>query len=155
MHKYLDSSARLVLTLWIGSMLTVGYLVAPILFQMLDKQLAGQVAGRLFHFVFIIGLVSGPLLALHFWRRSGKAALKNWRLWALVAMLVLVIIGFFVLQPLMQELKTGGLIPGSAEAATFGKLHGISSILYMLTSVAGLALILAPPWYSNPKVTPV
>ena len=44
--------------------------------------------------------------------------------------------------PVMQELKAAGLVPGSDEAAQFGRLHGISSILYLITSLLGLYVVL-------------
>ena len=59
-------------------------------------------------------------------------------------MLVLVAIGQFDLQPMMAELKAQGLVEGSVAAANFGKLHGVSSILFMITSIAGLILVIKP-----------
>ncbi|MEO6697586.1 MAG: hypothetical protein ABIN45_06265, partial [Gammaproteobacteria bacterium] len=53
-------------------------------------------------------------------------------------------IGEFMLQPMMQALKAAtpqGFVPGSAEAARFGMLHGISSTLFLVTSLLGLALV--------------
>ena len=144
MQQYFVSGARLAQTVWVGALLTVGYLVAPVLFHSLDKQVAGQVAGQLFYSVAIIGLICGPLMLLQQWSLRGKAALRHWRPWVILAMLLLVIVGVAALQPAMQELKIQGLAPGSEQAASFGKLHGISSILYLCTSVMGLALVILP-----------
>ena len=41
-------SEKILLTIWVGAMWSVGYIVAPVLFQMLDKPVAGNVAGQLF-----------------------------------------------------------------------------------------------------------
>ena len=57
------ASERILLTLWVGGMWTIGYLVAPVLFGTLnDRQLAGDLAGFLFKIIGIIGLVSGVIL---------------------------------------------------------------------------------------------
>jgi len=43
---------------------------------------------------------------------------------------------------MMQDLKIQGLVKGSEQAILFGQLHGVSSVLYLITSLCGLALVL-------------
>lgn len=119
-----------------------GYVVAPSLFASLDdRQLAGQLAGQVFRLVSYIGLAAGSVLLISVLMRAGSAWRREWRVWTLIAMLVLVLIGAFVIQPMMVELKVGGIVPGSAQAAAFGRMHGISSVLFLITSVLGLGLV--------------
>ena len=134
---------RLLLTVWIGSQWAIGYLAVPVLFHMLDdRQLAGNVAGQMFFIVYLIGLVAAPLLLLGVWLRSNNG-FREWRVWMLAVMIVLIVIGMFVLQPMMQELKAQGeLVQGTEPARQFGRLHGISSVLYLVTSLLGLVLVL-------------
>jgi len=140
--KFFSYSERILLTLWVGGLWTVGYVVAPTLFGVLDdRQLAGFIAGHLFTTMSYIGLVCGSLLLIGNAYRSG---IRHNRNYILVLMIVLVAIGQFVLQPMMAELKAQGLVEGSAAAANFGKLHGVSSILFMITSIAGLILVIKP-----------
>ncbi len=135
---------RLLLTLWVGGLWAVGYLVAPTLFATLaDRQLAGQIAGQLFHLMSLIGLVCGGLLLVGAALRNGVAALREWRVGVVGLMLVVTLIGSYVLQPQMAALKLEGIAEGSAAAAQFGRLHGISSGLWMLNSLLGLALVVA------------
>jgi hypothetical protein len=137
---------RLLLTVWVGGLWIVGYLVAPTLFAMLDdRQLAGALAGRLFHIISYVGLLAGGLLLLSNLIDAGAAWARAWRVWVLAAMLLLVGVGAFVLQPLMAELKAQGLLEGGAQALAFKRLHGVSAILYLLTSLLGLALVAAGP----------
>lgn len=139
---WLAGAERILLTLWVGGLWIVGYVVAPTLFASLDdRQLAGQLAGRLFHFMGYLGLVVGVLLLISVWRRAGRDWSREWRLWVLLAMLLLVAVGSFVLQPMMQELKLLGIAEGSAQATRFGRLHGVSSLLYMANSLLGLCLV--------------
>ena len=129
-------SDRILLTLWVGGMWIVGYVVAPVLFGMLERQLAGEVAGRLFSIMSYIGLVCGALLLLSVLVKHG---LRHWRVLVLLGMLLVIVIGQFVLQPMMVELKAAGLEGEIKEQ--FGRLHGISSGLFLLNSLAGLALV--------------
>ena len=131
---------RVLGVLWIGGLWTIGYVVAPVLFMMLPKIQAGEIAGRLFSIIGFAGLVIGLALAL----------IARWRgtrltFWLLVAMWVSVVIGVAVLQPVMGDLKAQGLIPGTDAARTFGILHGVSSLLYLLTSVLGLGYVIIRP----------
>jgi len=141
--KVLFISERVLTTLWVGGMWIIGYLVAPLLFSVVDeRQLAGFIAGHIFSSMNYVGLVCGSLLLVG---NCYKVGLKNKVNYLLIAMLVLVAISQFVLQPMMADLKSQGLAEGTEAAIQFGRLHGVSSVLFMLTSIAGLILILSSP----------
>ena len=130
---------RILLTLWVGGMWTVGYIVAPVLFKSLDdRMLAGNLAGQMFTVMSYIGLFCAVFLI--FSQLMQSLTINNWRLWTLVVMLVIIVISQFVLQPMMAELKAAGL-EGEA-AKQFGRLHGVASILFLLNSIAGLTLVI-------------
>ena len=136
------AAERVLATFWIGGLWIVGYAVAPALFSLLDdRQLAGMLAGQMFHIMSYVGLLAGSLLLISLLLSAGSSWQRSWRVWVLLAMLALVIVGGFILQPMMQELKLQELIPGSEQATRFRLLHGISSLLYLLTSLLGLALV--------------
>lgn len=131
-------------TLWVGGLWAIGYVVAPILFGSLDdRHLAGELTGNMFTAMNYIGLVCGAVLLVFAFSRVGKSWLKNLRVIALLLMLILILVSAFVMQPMMQELKLAGLTSGSEAAAQFGRLHGVSSVLYLLNSLLGLYLILS------------
>lgn len=129
---------RILLTLWVGGLWAIGYIAAPTLFANLnDRQLAGALAGQMFHIISYIGLVCGVLLLASVLKRAGL----QWRAWVLIIMLVLVATGEFVLQPMMESLKLQGLIEGSEAKKQFGMLHGVASIIYLMESLLGLVLV--------------
>lgn len=129
---------RILLTLWVGGLWAIGYIAAPTLFAVLDdRQLAGMLAGQMFHIISYIGLVCGVLLLTSVLKRKGI----QWRAWVLIVMLALVATGEFVLQPMMESLKLQGLIEGSEAKQRFGMLHGIASMIYLVESLLGLALV--------------
>ncbi len=136
-RDYLAVGEKILLTLWVGSMWFAGYVVAPVLFQSLDRAAAGMLAGQIFTVSAYIGLVCAVFLIL------GQlfSARRGFRLWILLVMLCVILVGQFVLSPMMQELKQMGIAVGSEGAAEFGRLHGLSSILYLLNSILGLVLV--------------
>jgi len=136
--RFITVSERILLTLWVGGLWIIGYMAVPTLFSFLDdRKLAGSIAGEMFSFMNYIGLVCGIALFLSVIIRNRR----SWQVWIIFAMLVLVSVGAYILQPTMQELKTIGIALGSPEAEYFKRLHIISSILYLITSLMGLSLV--------------
>ncbi len=132
---------RLLLTIWIGGMWAVGYIVAPTLFNMIDERaLAGEIAGRLFTIMSFIGLFSATLLLISLLATGMKPVMRQWRVWLLVVMIAVIVAGEFVLQPQMAAIREGGVL--ATEKAQFGMLHGIASVLFLINSLAGLVLVL-------------
>jgi Domain of unknown function (DUF4149) len=138
---------RLLVVVWVGSLLTIGYAAAPTLFATLDRVAAGAVAARLFRIEAMIGVLCGILaLALcNVLVRRGSLAYRPLRGW-LAGMLICVLVGYFALQPFMEAMRTAALDAGvdlahSAYAARFGMLHGISSLIYLIESLLGVVLV--------------
>ncbi len=136
------SGERILLTIWIGGMWAIGYIVAPTLFSILDDRvLAGTIAGRLFFIMSIIGIFCSVVLLVGQVVQFGKNCLSktNWQSWILITMLLIILIGQFILQPMMSELRSAGL--EGDNATRFGQLHGVSSIFFLINSLGGLVLI--------------
>lgn len=133
-------SDRIALTLWVGGMWIIGYLVAPVLFNTIaQRSLAGEVAGHMFRAMSFVGLACGTVLLLSAVLREPRIWWRRWTAWVVVAMLAITIVGQFVLQPMMAELKLLGL--DAQVAAQFGRLHGIASALFGINSLLGLILV--------------
>lgn len=130
---------RILLTLWVGGLWTIGYIVAPALFANLeDRALAGTLAGAMFNIIAWVGLACGSLLLLFNQLRASEKRI-NLRAVVLVLMLILIAIGQFVLTPKIAALRVDGLVGNEA----FATLHGIASVAYLITSVLGLVLVVA------------
>lgn len=141
MGQVQTNGERMLLSLWVGALWSIGYLAVPTLFASLDDRvLAGMVAGKMFTGVSLIGLGCGTALLASFWMQHVQP-LRERRVQMLMVMLALVVLGEFILQPQMAALKAEGLIEGSGAAARFGVLHGIASILYFANSVIGMVLL--------------
>jgi MFS family permease len=140
LRRFYPSLEQLLLTIWIGGMWVVGYLVAPVVFSLLaDRAVAGMVAGRVFHFMSVIGLVCGVSLLVLTLMQHQSGSWRRWQTWVLLGMLLLIALALFFLQPAIEALRDSG---AAARSSTeFKRLHGISSILYLLSSIGGLLLV--------------
>ena len=134
--------------LWVGSFISIGFLVVPVLFSSLgDRQVAGLVAANLFKVTAYSGVVISSLLMViaSFLVRH---ELSHYRLmrWILLGMLACAVGAAFILIPWMNSLRDQALYSGlsvreSADAVLFGRLHGASSILFMIQALLGLVLV--------------
>jgi uncharacterized membrane protein len=145
MRRFWDGLAGTLLVLWIGGMWAIGYLAAPVLFAALDdKQLAGNLAGRLFDWMAWIGIAAAAYLLVYRVARDGGAALKTLFFWIVALMLALILVAQFGVQPILQGLKDQAMpqaVMQSVFADRFRHWHGVSSILYLIQSALGLVLV--------------
>lgn len=138
---------RIVLvTFWAGSLWTVGYVVAPVLFSTLsDRTLAGTLAGAVFRTQAWISLVCGVLLLALVWADKENLS-RTFLIKLLISMLACTLIGYFGLQPYMAELRAiaaqSGGIMNDAMRSRFGWLHGAASAIYLVQSVLAVGLVL-------------
>lgn len=139
------SRARwLIAALWVGSLWTIGYLVAPTLFATLeDRALAGTIAGRLFRVEAWWSLACATVLLLLFLKDKSKLEARELKIcmMLILVMMLCTIVGYFGLQPFMAALRESGLNTAEAKSR-FGMLHGISSAIYLVQSGLGIALLL-------------
>lgn len=143
----MERGFRLLAWAWVGSLLTVGFIVAPTLFTSLDARSAGQVAAVLFRREAIIGVVCALPLLLLATRllRAGHAQYRSLR-FLVLAMLLCVLIGYFALAPYMTALRSAAEAQGlsmaeSAYAQRFGALHLASTVFYGVQSCLGAVLV--------------
>ena len=146
MKKITDSITLLAVTAWVGATWAMGYLAAPVLFQVLpDRQLAGMLAGKLFSITATMGIVCALYLLGYYVFRCGKQVFRHKTVWVISLMLLLTLLGQLVFQPLLAELKTQALpaaVMHSEFAGQFRAWHGVASITYLIQSLLGLVLVL-------------
>ena len=130
----LDAVCRAVLTLWVGSLWTIGYLVAPALFALLsDRAVAGRIAGELFHIELWVTLACAPAFVL--------CELAQRRRGFRLAAPVLILGAQLVIEILLRP-RIAASAPGTS---AFAWLHGAAAMLYLSASLLGLWLVVARP----------
>ncbi len=131
----------LVVTLWAGSLWTIGYLVAPTLFGTLhDRVLAGVIAGSMFTTGAWVSLACG-VATLGLLAVSKDVTDQRRKTLYIIAgvMLVFLVVNHFGLRPVMAEVKETG------DKARFGMLHGVSMVMYLVQSVLAVFLVAKNP----------
>lgn len=135
----------IVVTLWVGALWATG-LAAYVIFDTLtDKQLAGNLAGRLFTIVSYIGMASAFYLMVQRLLDDGTAALKQSFFWSVFMMLLLILVGHFGIQPILAHLKASAMpndVMQSVFASRFKTWHGVASVAYLMQCLLGFVLVL-------------
>lgn len=145
MRAVADGLQAIALTLWVGGLWAVGLLVAPTLFYtMSDRVLAGSVAGKLFSLVACVGIGCAVYLLLFRLGRFGAGGFRHGRFWIVLAMLTLILIGEFGVQPVLAAIKSQALPSEVMESVfrdRFATWHGIASVLYLIECLLGVLLV--------------
>jgi hypothetical protein len=138
---YLSKARLLVITLWAGSLWTVGYLVAPTLFATLhDRVLAGVIAGSMLRGEALLSMACAVVtLGLLAVSKDVTEQRRKILYAVVVAMLVCTLVNYFGLGPLMAEAKLTG------DRSKFGMLHGISMVVYLVQSLMAVFLVVKNP----------
>ncbi len=140
MYSSLERIEYVILVLWIGGIWTVGYIVAPVLFTTLtDRSIAAFIAGRLFSIMAIIGMGCGTILLAMMVMQIRAGFLRQWQFWVLIVMLGFTAMGYFFFSPAIEAMRQSG--EAARASLAFKRLHGMASILYLCTSLGGLALV--------------
>ena len=137
------SGERLLLTLWIGSLWSIGYLAVPMAFANLELTIAGDYAGKLFYAVNILSLISACILLISRLFVFGVTTFhRYWRSWLILVMLIMSVVFLLFIQPDMASIKLLDWRTDPILTERFNMLHRLSESMYMLMSLLGLMLVL-------------
>jgi hypothetical protein len=146
MRGFLSALYNIAVALWVGGLFATGYLAAPVLFaQIADRSVAGTVAGAMFSVMAWVGLACGTYLLLYVLAGKGWRAIQSGVFWIVLLMLALTAAGHFGVQPILAQLKADALprqVMESALRDRFSTWHGVSSALYLVQSLLGVALVI-------------
>ena len=134
------------ISVWVGGLLAIGFIAAPVLFtQLADRGLAGNLAGVMFTVTAWVGLACGTYLILFVMAAKGWRAFQSSVFWIVLLMLALTAAGHFGVQPILEQLRADALprrIMESALRERFNTWHGVSTALYLVQSLLGIALVI-------------
>lgn len=131
---------RLLPALWLGVLLSIALIAAPNLFALLERAVAGKVAGRLFAIEAQSSLALCVALGLIERRRAslraavGQGSRVSAELLLVLGALFCTVFGQFALQPMMEAARAG------EGRWSFGALHAVSTAAYGLKTVFVAAL---------------
>ncbi len=139
--------------MWVGGLWVTGFSANSIFSVVVDRSLAGDIAGRLFTTISYIGIASAIYLLAYCLYTHGHKVLKHWLWWLLVAMLALILVGQFGIQPRLAQLREIALpneVMQSQYAKQFAAWHGVAGVLYLIECLLGLLLVVKIPSWSQP-----
>lgn len=127
--------ARLLPGLWLGWLLCVAGLATPAAFALLERPLAGRLAGRMLAQEAYTSLALAVLLlVLHRVQARRGGPQFGWDFGLVLGALFCTVAGYFGVLPLMEAARAG------QGALGFGALHAISSVFYGIKVVCVAAL---------------
>lgn len=136
----------LVMAIWLGSQMAIGYIAAPVLFsQLADRTLAGELAGAMFSVMAWVSLACSAYLLLYLTAIKRRGVFRSSVFWLVTFMLCITVISHFGIQPLMAQLKHDAHplpVMESAFHDRFALWHGVSGGLYLLQTMLGVALVI-------------
>jgi len=124
----------LLLALWAGLLVSVGGVVAPLLFHVLpDRHLAGALAGELFRAATVLSALVAALLTALDWRASPRAARSFGVLWPAL----LLSASEWGVRPLLEAARVAGA------TGAFGAWHALASLCYWVATGGVIAAFVA------------
>jgi hypothetical protein len=132
---------------WTGLMAGIGLVAAPVLFTDLPHADAGRLAAHLFALDATLGICVGAVLAITGLQLArdraerGAGSRFGRELALALAALLCVVVGYYVLEPMMDSARAAG------GPLSFAALHGIASTFFLvrLAIAAVLAWLLGQP----------
>jgi len=106
----------------------------------LSLYIVAELVGRLSPLPgYVCALVYAGVFATILFQQRITGFYRKWQFWTLLFMLVSTAIAYFYFTPAIEAMRQSG---EAARASThFKMLHATASILYLFTSIAGLALV--------------
>lgn len=133
MQRHLPFASALVVTAWAGSLWTICLIAAPAAFATLpERRLAGLVVARLFHVETWLGVVFAALLIAVL---AARKHLSKSTLAIILLTAAMPLISQLVVVPLMDQARAAN------DMAQFGRLHGVSAVLFFTACLSALALV--------------
>ena len=136
-HELLARLSFLALMVWAVTTWITGYVFAPLMFAKWPKIEAGLITGELLQATYLISLICAVFVLIDHRVRHAQKLLRNQNLWLTLIALFIVIIQYAVITPKMQALKANML----SNASAFMQLHGVSQVLYLITSLVLAVLV--------------
>lgn len=139
-HEPLARFSFLALMIWAVTTWVTGYVFAPLMFAKWPKIEAGLITGELLRMTYLIGLVCAIVLLIDYRVRYARQLLYHKSLWLTLLALFVVVIQYAVITPKMQTLKAT-MLNNPADMSAFMQMHGVSQVLYLITSVLLAVLV--------------
>tara|TARA_B110000037_G_scaffold203863_1_gene247315 strand:- start:103 stop:549 length:447 start_codon:yes stop_codon:yes gene_type:complete len=145
MNPFLHKLAIIISSLWVGGIWAM-LMVTTILFNKVPSSyVAAAIAGDMFIFMNLFGMFSSCFLLFYGFKKASLSFFKSITFWLIILMLSLVMISFFGINPLLENIRDSSVskeIIESVFVSRYGTWHGIASAAFLIECVLGIFLVL-------------
>jgi hypothetical protein len=142
----------LILALWVGGIAVFTFIMTPVIFRSFDRDLAGEIVGKLFPGYFLYNLVIAALALILFFLVAGDQTSTAARLSLFLVTIALFLNAYvvFKLHPDTVRVKQQIISfehesPDSPARRQFRRLHAVSATLNLMLLADGIVLLLISP----------
>jgi hypothetical protein len=126
------------LSLWVGTMVGVAFLVAPAAFGALEREVAGRLMGGVFPRYYAVGLGLGLVAAVGALAVASRAG--SWTAWAaLISVTLMLFLTAYAAVVLLPEIRA--LAAGGVQSDRLMHLHRMAMLANGAVFLAGLVAI--------------
>jgi len=133
--------SKLGMTFWVGGTLTIGSIIIPLLFKMLDQITAATITGQILNLNAYIGIVAVFFAIIDSIIRYRLNTYRARKFWYLIIIEIILTINNFAIFPLIAKLRTKLADMAHHVIQTtpsFNFWHSISAGLFVITVILGL-----------------
>jgi hypothetical protein len=142
----------LILALWVGGIAVFTFIMTPVIFRSFDRDLAGEIVGKLFPGYFLYNLVISALALILFFLVAGDQTSPAARLSLFLVTLALFINAYVVFKLHPDTVRVKQQIvsferesPDSPSRRQFRRLHAVSATLNLMLLADGIVLLMISP----------
>lgn len=142
----------LILALWVGGIAVFTFVMTPVIFRSFDRDLAGEIVGKLFPGYFLYNLVIAALALVLFFLVAGDQTSPAARLSLFLVTLALFINAYVVFKLHPDTVRVKQQIvsferesPDSPARRQFRRLHAVSATLNLMLLADGIVLLTISP----------
>jgi hypothetical protein len=139
----------LTLSLWVGGIFLFTFVVTPVIFKSFDRDMAGEIVGKLFPSYFLFSVLVSVVSLILFLLSFQDKTIPGYNL-SLILLIAAVLLSLYVsvrLHPEIRRVKQQitsfvATSPEESLRKKFGSLHAQSAILNILMLADGVALLI-------------
>jgi hypothetical protein len=145
MNPLLHKLAIIISSLWVGGLWAM-LMVTTILFnKMHSSYIAGAIANDMFVFMNLFGMFSSGFLLFYGFNKASLSFFKSITFWLIILMLGLILISFFGINPLLENIRDSSVSKEIIESVFISRSsswHGIASAAFLIECFLGIFLVL-------------
>tara|TARA_B100000787_G_C16093425_1_gene250040 strand:- start:366 stop:812 length:447 start_codon:yes stop_codon:yes gene_type:complete len=145
MNFLFEKLSIIITSLWVGGLWSM-LMVTTILFNKIPSSyIAGAIASDMFAFMNLFGMFSSGFLIIYGFKKVKLLFLRATTFWILLLMLLLILISYFGINPIIENLNDSSFTKEMIESVfkdRYSTWHGVANSAFLIECVLGILLVL-------------